>query len=254
LGAGAGGRGLQALEADVGLHECTLEGGSPGDIYDTVPYSGASGGSGAHLSGGRLYVSGCTATGTGGGSADCDYYTCGSGGPGGDGLAVSGAGSELWQHANTLTGGKGGPGGGPTSPKGPDGKPAALTDFAVRHSLSAPASSLQATSPVREGQVLTLTLHGQPGDVAVAWVSPSDDWLLLPKLSGVLLIDRFAPGALSLPLGAIAADGSLAVAFTIPELGPGVQEATLFVQGVFAQGAETRLGSASAVVLLDASY
>ena len=130
VGTGAGGSGLSATEADVGLHESTATGGTGGSTDDTVSTSGGGGGHGAQLAGGQLFAAGCSLTGKNGGFADCSFFACGSGGSGGSGVSIGGSAvTTFWSQENDFdwgTGGSGGccsAGGGSAGSNGAPGKP-----------------------------------------------------------------------------------------------------------------------------------
>ena len=259
---GSGGNGLLAQAVDVGLHECTAKGGWGGSADDTISSGGGQGGHGARLVSGRLYAAGTAFTGQFGGGGDCSFYACGSGGDGGSGVALGGSATALagfWHNGDTFVAGHGGGGGqvstGGAQPgeDGADGHDILLLAGGSSTELHSTVRSLQASSPQREGQTVTLTVKGEPGDLVAAWIAPAAEWQLLAAHFGVLLIDRSGASA-ALPLGVLPASGTLQAGFEVPELPPGIDDVTLFVQGLFASQGQARLGSASVVVLLDAGF
>jgi hypothetical protein len=254
--AGAGGHGLFAVGTDASLHECTVTGGHASYQFDLSDEPGAFGGSGAHLVGGQLLTAGNLFTGGDGGNASCtlSLSECGIGGDGGDGILLPpGSAAEVFVHGDSFDPGPGGQGGSGQVPPGEDGQ-AIDSDPATVHRLHSAIHTLELTAPTREGESVTVSLHGEPGDMAFLWSSPDPAWLLLPTHEGVLLVDRFAPGFLVTALGTLDGSGELSLSVPVPELGQGVQDVVLTVQGVFVADGVTLLGSASTAVLLDSGF
>lgn len=108
------------------------------------------------------------------------------------------------------------------------------------------------TSPVVEGGVATLDFEGVPGDPVVALYGPG---LLqaFPYLPEPTLLHVALPFEL-LFLGAVPPGGNGSINFTMPQLDPGVQSVTLFVQ-VAQIGAPlaTYEGGPSALTVLSSS-
>lgn len=263
-GAGSGGAGLRSIGADVAVHVATLQGGTGGSIDDTIGSGAGHGGAGARLADGTLHAAGSSFTGMSGGSGDCSFFSCGSGGDGGDGARVDGdpaTPAALWHGDCTFDGAHGGSGGlvstGGASP-GADGVDGKLIDLsgpgASAQLLHATLRTLEAASPVREGQSVSIEVVAAPGELVFAWVSPEPDWVLLPQLAGVALVDRFAPGALALALGPVPPAGPLSVSYTVPQLGPGVAAHSLYIQGVCIAPERSTLTTSTVVNLLDAGF
>jgi hypothetical protein len=105
---------------------------------------------------------------------------------------------------------------------------------------------------VREGEILTLAMTGEPGDLAFIDLSAGPGFLLLPGLHGVLL--------LGLPFttvfaGTVPASGSLTLKAAIQELGAGIEGVPLFLQaGYFSFAHGIFQAGQSAVTLLDAAF
>jgi hypothetical protein len=111
--------------------------------------------------------------------------------------------------------------------------------------------SFEATAIAREGESVTMTWAGAPGEIAVMNLSLSAGGFYLPQYHG--------SGVIGLPLflvqgvGAIPASGETSVQVPIPELGAGVEGLVVYAQGSFADlsAGAIRLGGGSAIVLLD---
>lgn len=264
LAAGGGGAGLRCTGADVAVHASTLAGGPGGSISDTVGGGAGSGGAGARFSDGLLHAVGSSFAGMHGGSGDCSFFSCGSGGDGGDGVRLDGSPAlpaTLWHHDCSYAsapGGAGGSGSAGGAQPGPDGIDGKLIDLsgpgASEHLLHAVLRTLEAGPPAREGEVVTIEVAAAPGELVIAFVSPQPDWQFLQTVSGVLLVDRLAPGALALALGTMPATGPLAVPFLVPDLGPGVEARTFFAQGVCVAPGRTTLTTSAVLTLLDAGF
>ncbi|TAJ23922.1 MAG: hypothetical protein EPO68_02245 [Planctomycetota bacterium] len=113
--------------------------------------------------------------------------------------------------------------------------------------------SLVASSPVREGQIVRISVHGAPGELAfVAYAADFQPGLWSDEWRAPLLVG--APLRV-VPLGILPASGAAQLAFTVGELGAGVEGARAVAQGAFLdpQTLAIQLGSASEFVLLDAS-
>ncbi|MEM7305381.1 MAG: hypothetical protein AAF682_01860 [Planctomycetota bacterium] len=113
------------------------------------------------------------------------------------------------------------------------------------------ARSFQATAVAREGESITMTWEGVPGELAILNLSGSPGGVFFAPFNG--------SGVLGLPLllvdgiGSIPAGGSLSVDIPVPELGAGVEGLVFYAQGSFADlgtGA-IHLGGGSVIALLD---
>ena len=118
--------------------------------------------------------------------------------------------------------------------------------------LPGPARSYHADATVREGQPLSLTVDGEPGDFVFVFASKTPLSSTLPIYSGALMM---APSNAPLFLGALPPSGTLQTSVTMPQLPPGVEGSVFYSQAVFFEevGGTPILGPASMVVLLDGS-
>jgi len=254
--AGRGGLGLLAARSDVSATSCVLWGAVGGYIGDTLTYSGGDGGDGAHVSDGRYLIADSVLHGANGGSADCDFFSCGFGGSGGDGLELGDFSSnptELWRHGNTYTHGTGGQDG--------DGQGFGADGFDVRTHPGAvdavfpdPLRRFSVTTPLREGGVGSMQFDAEPGDSAFVWASVAPRWTPLPAYQGVFLIDNGPVFNTFVALGPTDALGNLSVPFLAPSLGP-FEAATFHLQGIVQdEGGQFLLGPTSGLVILDSSF
>lgn len=167
---------------------------------------------------------------------------------GGVGMLID-PGSRAWRLDSDITGG---PGGNPfgTGVPGDDGQD--IVGGGVVVSRPGQSRSLEYTSPVREGEAATMSLHGNPGDTV---------WLLhsvrpargvrVPGLAGEILLSAPRVGlTASIPAG-----GVLVLPFTAADLPPGREGRVFYSQAVFrdAQSGSFVLSAPSAFVLLDES-
>src|SRR6185436_11686441 len=86
-----------------------------------------------------------------------------------------------------------------------------------------------ASSPVREGETVTLLLDGVPFEQALLLVSVGAGALPVPAFHGVLVAQ---PVLLIVPVG-LDVGGRLTLPATVPDLGPGLESLNLLVQGLF---------------------
>ena len=247
----AGGDGLTADDSAVFLYDCTLSGADAGSIHDTLSYTGTTGGDGTHLETGFLFASGCVFTGGDGGGADEDsWYGCGNGGDAGHGLHLAWGGPAAWLMESQTAGGTGGSKGGWGCSDGADGS-SIHVDSGAFTSLAGEALHLTADSPVREGAVMSVGASGPPGWSGFAFVSLGQDplWAAAPQVALLPSLSGFP-----VPLGLVPASGQITAGVPIPELGPGIEAVSVYIQTVFIGPASWTLGAPSAVTLLDQTF
>lgn len=119
----------------------------------------------------------------------------------------------------------------------------------VLHDAAPP--SLSVAPAAREGQVMSALVSGTPNVNAFLLVSFGQGSTLLPAYGGTLVL---ASPTFVFPIGALPASGSLSITGTIPELGAGVDGIASYLQVATCGGPACFLGSASAILLLDASF
>jgi hypothetical protein len=126
-----------------------------------------------------------------------------------------------------------------------------VVDGGTHAQLAGTKRSFEATAIAREGESVTMSWAGAPGEIAVMNLSLSASGFYLPQYHG--------SGVIGLPLflvqgvGVIPASGETSVQVPIPELGAGVEGLVVYAQGSFADlsAGAIRLGGGSAIVLLD---
>jgi hypothetical protein len=246
---GDGGAGALIRNSSVALLDAMLTGGDGGTITDTLAQGAGDGGHGVDNKSGSVLVAGCTLTGGDGGNGDCDMIIgCGAGGIGGDGIRQSSASATLWTRGNTYAPGDGGAGGdGVIAPDGMN-----LDIIAGSSTVFATAKlGFSVNTPVREGQVCTLSFTGPPGAFVWLTVALGPAHVVKPFNEGVYLSG--APLLLQ-PLGPIVG-GTLGVSFTVPQLGAGNLDVTLWLQVLQdtpAAGPTFTFDAAAVLLLLDA--
>lgn len=245
-----GGPGLEVSNSDVVMMDCNALGGHGGSADDTVAYNGGRGGAGVlNREGGRVEIHGSSLVGGGGGSADCDGFfpTCGSGGPGGDGVLQFDVDSHVALRDNLYLPGEGGYHGN-GSGQASSGDPSDLFGGTL---TDHPATfrDFDASSPVREGQLLALDFAGEPGDGVLFFAALAPGYTPLFWRQGVFLL-TFPQVVSGLFLGTLPASGELNLDVLVPELG--VDGFALHMQAAFSAGGQALLGPAPTSVLLDA--
>ena len=249
---------LLAVDSDVALYECDLQGGRGSDAFvnpvDLV-FPGGQGGRGAEVQGGALFVSGSSVRGGDGGSGLSFVWSCPAAGDGGDGLLLASGAPQATSLDTLFAGGAAGPS--PPSGCSPPGSPgqAVNAQSGAHAPLPGAARALEVGSPVREGELAGVEFSGEPGDLVVALVGSAPDHTLSLPFSGVFLAQLGLVSA----LGTADAAGSLAVQIPIPPFGsPTLEAADFFVQ-VVALGAvggqlQAVLGAPSAMTKLDDQF
>jgi hypothetical protein len=118
--------------------------------------------------------------------------------------------------------------------------------------LTAAARTLELSSPVREQQAATVTVHGEPGDLVSLIVAPDFAGMLAPAKQGVL---AFAPGiTMTLPLGAITdSSGAFTSGLRFGRLPPGVDGMMFYAQLLVASQGQALLGTVSSTLWLSAT-
>jgi hypothetical protein len=213
----------------------------------------SSGGAGVLLNGGTLFASGTTIVGgTGSSGYAHPTFGCVGGGPGGAGIAGVDLGTSAVLVGTTSQGGSGGAAFGACA-AGPGGAATWLVGGSVT-TLPGSAHSAQFSSPIREGQAITGTVHGVPGELAVLAVAPTlhTGTLLLP-LAGVALLG----GPISvLGVGQVPASGVIAIAGTAGPLSGGNEGATIAAQPAFVDpiALTAALGAPASLTLLAAGF
>ncbi len=272
-----GGHGLYADASTLTLYDDALVGGRGGFGYGytfgcaplpdpDTRWAGAAG-EGMRSQGGFCFASNSTFTGAAGWDGVCwSGPACACASKGGNGF-VSNAGS-LSEHllACVPTPGIGGI---PTplicceltchncssaSECGPIQPQPSFALVGAVTQLPGAARRLQATRVAREGQTLTLTFTGVPGDRVELALSDRTTRRFQAGWRGVWTIPRRVPQPF-LQAGTIGPSGALTLTWPIGELGLGVQSKTFFAQALLIDAAgQTTFSSPATFVLLDAAF
>lgn len=223
---GHAGHGLRASDSLVALYDCEVIGGN-GNWSDRG--SALDPGPGATIDGGLLYASGSSFTG-GRGAGGSFQGSCLDAADGAAGLVLTG-GAEAHLRDATTTGGEGGTAftGCEDGQAGPDSE--VLAGTLLEQAL--PARSLVARGLVRSGDLLLLSMEGEPGDAALLVLALGQAPVYLapaPPLAGGAWLPHPAT-AVVVPLGTLVS-GTTQVQFPVPELGTPALEFTM--QGLLA--------------------
>jgi hypothetical protein len=250
-----GGRALEMQDAIGAIYDSTITGGEGGPLYPLLGDPPARGGTGATLQRDtlptRLLLANSSIQGGRGSELTFCYYYGNASGDGGTGLQL-GAGTAVTRLAATITGGPGGacP---PCGTSGASGPPLVGSGTLVSNPTSAVALNLPTVA--REGETITLTVTGVPGD-AVSIVAGLRT-TFLETSDGVLIVQ---PGPVYVsplrgPLGTIGASGIFATTFHVPTLPAGVGALNLWFQALarHSDGKRT-FGSFAVVTVLDSIY
>jgi hypothetical protein len=215
--------GLQAVRSEVVVTSSTLVGGDGTDPYaDSVP---------------GLWLDESSATMQGtiviGGYGDTAV--------GGTGLvALNGSSLRLLQSSTT--------GGGGT----PVGEAQMLDGSSTVLGLPGAAHALASASPVREGELVSVTVQGAPGDLVWLALSLAPGWT--PVFGGQHVLTVGSPIQL-FALGPLGPGGQLTLSSTVPSLGA-LESLDLILQelSVGAGGGAKTAGPTTVVTLLDAAF
>ena len=245
------GEGIHSDSSSVSIHDCTVR-GADSAISVSQPLAG---GDGATVSGGFLFASGTTFRG-GKGSPGVSIggpgipTVCHNGGPGGNGIRLSGSSPAADVLACSFVPGVGGLGqANHGCSDGAPGQPMVVSSGFVT-TLTGVARHYSATSPVRGGQSTTLVFHGPVGEGAwiAYWTSPAN--VFLPSFLGPLLVGG-PPNLAS--MGTMPASEVLTVPITAPDPTPALTGMTFFSQSVFLAGSSIFLGCASEVTVVNSA-
>ncbi|MEM7307643.1 MAG: hypothetical protein AAF682_13275 [Planctomycetota bacterium] len=260
--------GLVVTGSTVHMYDVSISGGGGGSGVQEAK-NGQSGETGLVATGGFLYLSGAIAVGGGGGSGysatildPFSSDSCGNGGSGAPGAVLFGD-AQLVQRDTIFGGGFGGSGGKVTElftgvpvivqqcPDGSDAVPFGFGVGSTNTEILRPHRAFTVNSPAREGETLTLSFEGEPGDLAFLFVSFGAVPFYNQPCGGSVLFDPTA--FFTVATTPVDAQGLATLAVPVPVFGP--QPALhLYVQANFVDtlGA-CNVSSGSALTLLDAS-
>ncbi|MCZ6596759.1 MAG: hypothetical protein O7B99_03895 [Planctomycetota bacterium] len=244
-------RAIHAIDSEVALYQCEIEGGkgvSSDPFVGLTIADGKPGEAAIVLDGGFLFASGTTIRGGSGGDGVVDATGCTSGGAGGVGLMLEGTMPKAVLLDTAIAGGSGGvAGAGVCSPGG--GGASSIVLSGQIDQLAGSARWMESYSPIPAGWGTLLTYHGEPGDLVFLMAGWDAQFLWDPSLSGVWL---------GLPLtipffhGQIPADGVLLKVVPPPFLLSSDKFLRFTLQPAFiATDGSAWLGAAASVVVLD---
>ncbi len=233
---GDGGHGMLALESNLALYDCIVE-GQNGAYAAQI---GGDGGTGLFLEGSRAFGSGTEFRGDRGADAYDFFYS--AGGDGGHGASVP-PGSELDTVACSFFGGDGGMA---LFVQGEPGQPIAGGGTVTRS--AGPARSVWIDPPTDDGSQMSIEFRGDTADFVFLALSLQPGFEPAPGLSGVIVI---GPGVF-VPMGFVPPSGVLVKNAGLNILDPGVEGIEVYAQGVFLDAAlSVRLASWTHIVVLD---
>lgn len=158
----------------VGAYDCQIAGGA-GQVTGLTAFTG---GTGAEVVGGSLFVSGGSLTGGPGGDGDGIFGDT-DGSDGGVGLVALNPSAEVRLVAVLAQGGPGGDAPAPFLPGDPGTDVLALPD--VVEEVETTPRSLVVASPLRDGETLVAELSGEPFDLVFTVVSAEQAPQVLPS-------------------------------------------------------------------------
>jgi hypothetical protein len=249
----------------VALYDSIVTGGGgsggqvvgPGLSYP--PLAGAAGCS--VLGSSTLFISGSTIQGGSGGAGTSGYCFAGgiAGGPGasgGAGLSIEG-GSTATLLDTLLTGGTGGNGGSGAPSCGASAGPAGAngaSSTGATTNIAAASRRVTTSTLVRELSPFTVSVAGLPGDQVWLQIGGTPTWMFDATFSGVRLVSTVQRST-RIFLGVLPASGVLVTTLTFPDMGPGVQARTNYVQALFRDTNGTNvLGSGEVFGLIDSAF
>lgn len=262
--------GLRVIDSRVALWSSTIGGGNgrSGVWFQppTVAFPAMAGAIGLQSSGAsQLFASRSTIRGGNGGFGYSGLCvggvpaSPGSGASGAVGLVTGSASTHL--RDCTITAGSGGGGGGcawcPPLPQPPPGcsggsggTPAAIAGAVVQLPGSGPR--LTTSGLVREGNPLSLSVSGTPGDVVSLVISPRTRHELFLPLGGTL---HYGTGTRRLALGQIPGTGVLDATLPVGSLAAGVDALQRHLQVLTRPvGGASSLGSPAVLTILDQQF
>lgn len=258
-----GGNGIEVLASNLALYDCTVRGGHGGtdigcpDVPGGYGYGdGRPGGEGLNGQSSFIFASHNSFTGGDAGTPlDMGGY-CTMGALGGIGLQAIQCETQLLDNAYD-----GGDSSFSYTPPGTcwccgTGANIHIPTFFAQGThtfISGLSRTLSAISPMRELATTTLQFLGSPGDSAFLYIAGDTRFVFSAPFRGVKLTGP-QPGKM-LILGQVGANGALNYPITIPELGPGVQSTTFFMQSLHRDSTgQMTLGSPFTLVALDQAF
>lgn len=245
-----GGAGIHSSLSTIALYDCDVRGGRGGTGYTfNGPVQGprAMGGHAFDsVNADFSFASNCHVQGGDGATTPCMLGE--AGGDGGTGMYVG------WDHPthlldNDIVGSAGSPG----FPSGDPGTPVVgIQPFWY----VVPSFQLAMPAIAREGEFITLTFRGTPGDQVFLNDGLTTTFALVPSYRGVVLapFPQSSTGPVrEIKWGVIPASGVLTRTYGVPQLPAGEQARTRFLQAYRVRASGITLGSFATLTVLDAS-
>lgn len=242
--------GLRIQNSTVALYDCSITGGKGAmaamTLFSGLIFPAQDGAPGVMLDSGSLFVSGGSVSGGDGGNGSILLATCQPSGDGGSGIRVNSG--SLTRLDVVITGGVAGIDPVTCPQVGVPGVDIELVS-GTANTINDVARSLAVSSPAHEGQLVTTTVTGKPGEDAILLLAFAPGGNFAPALKGVLI----GGGPLSaIVLGPLPPTGVLAFQVTIPVggLSAGVEGIDLYEQVLVAGAAGNGLLSSPSVVAI----
>ena len=252
------GDGIVAIQSTLAIVSAVVAGGDGGDASFTMlgPIAPTSGRTALVLrQGSTAWLEGSIFEGGSGGDGGGNFpsgFTCFGGGDGGDGIRIEASSATL--RGSQATGGTGGSVSGSCAFEVPQPGTAGIGTHLVSGSVTsvgAAVGTLALASPVREQQSSLLSLTGAANGAVALFVAPAPASGGIASPVGMTLLASPAYVAL-VPLGPA---GSIGFAVALPDLPPGIDAATLFVQAAYCSTITgCTFGAGTAFTVLDAQF
>jgi hypothetical protein len=243
--------GLIIDDASVSLYDCQVTGGIGTNavfVFNTIPNPATPGGIGVRVLSGTLFAAASTITGGKGGNGVLQANGPGCLAPanGGLGLELNGL---LRRLDTTIAGGSAGT----AVACGSASDGAAMSVLAGGSVMDIPETlrSLEITSPVQGGDTLTISIHGNPGELVLFMQALAPLANFHVGLKGTL---AGSPPYATFLLGPLAGDGTLTIPVSVPLgiLPPGLQAVHVVDQLVVkADSGGGLLSTPSTVLIVD---
>ncbi len=219
------------------LSDSYIDGGDGGgNLIGGWPYGGQ-GGVGVVKTGGKLFLVGTRVSGGQGGISH-------EGGDGGAGVVISANTAVTLMGSSSLNGGEGG-----WSDFGPDGADGeAVIGAGTVNDLGGEKRAMTVTTPLREGETGNIDLQGASNESALLITSLAPHLIPYVGYQGVLMLAT--PFISTIVVGA----GNADVPFVVPELGPGFEQVSVFLQPAYVGPSGTQLGPGVMLTLFDSSF
>jgi hypothetical protein len=251
---GIAGRGITGSGSTVTIHECSVVGGNGESGDGGSDWDGGTGSDGCRVDQSALYAAASQFTGGNGGTGLPSSCLGATGGWAGIGVLLFGQGSIGRMLSNTAVGGTPGCDSGALClpecyPQQPPRAGGTFVDVAGF------AASIDLPTPVRENTTLPITVRGRQGDAVFLMRSDRSRNVYVPAWGSTMLVRLRSPKDV-VYLGTLPSDGAPVVYnLQLPDLGPGVESTTTYLQLMIQNPAwPRRLSGVSTLVVLDSAF